>query len=137
MKIGLIAGGGRLPLQVAAAAKASDELGVVIGLEHFALPQNFPHAVFLHLGQFGKMTRKLKSANCTHVCFAGIVKRPDFKKIKPDLKAVRHLPKVIQAASHGDDKLMREILSLFEDEGFGIISPQDVCADLMLSLIHI
>ena len=132
MKIGLIAGGGGLPLQVAAAAKASDELGVVIGLEHFALPQNFPDAVFLHLGQFGKMTRKLKSANCTHVCFAGIVKRPDFKKVKPDLKAVRHLPKVIQAASRGDDQLMREILSLFEDEGFGIISPQDVCADLMI-----
>jgi len=132
MKIGLIAGGGGLPLQVAAAAKASDELGAVIALEHFASPQDFPGGVHLHLGQFGKIIRKLKAANCTHVCFAGIVKRPDFKKVKPDLKAVRHLPKVIQAAARGDDQLLREILSLFENEGFGIISPQDVCADLMI-----
>jgi len=132
MKIGLIAGGGGLPLQVAAAAKASDELGAVIALEHFASPPDFPGGVHLHLGQFGKIIRKLKAANCTHVCFAGIVKRPDFKKVKPDLKAVRHLPKVIQAAARGDDQLLREILSLFENEGFGIISPQDVCADLMI-----
>lgn len=133
MRIGLIAGGGELPIQVMAAAKASDELGIVIGLEPYSTATQFPDAERLRLGQFGKMVRHLKKADCTHVCFAGIVKRPNFKRIKPDLKAMRHLPKVIQAAGRGDDELMRQILSLFEDEGFGIVSPQEVCADLMLT----
>lgn len=133
MRIGLIAGGGELPIQVMSAAKASDELGLVIGLDPFSNATQFPEAERLRLGQFGKMVRHLKKADCTHVCFAGVVKRPNFKRMKPDLKAMRHLPKVIQAAGRGDDELMRQILSLFEDEGFGIVSPQDVCADLMLT----
>lgn len=133
MRIGLIAGGGPLAEHVAAAAKESSELGLVIALDPFSEPESFPQAERLRLGQFGKMVRRLKSTGCTHVCFAGIVKRPDFKRLKPDLKALRHLPKVIQAAGRGDDELMRQVLALFEDEGFGIISPQEVCADLMLT----
>jgi len=46
---------------------------------------------------------------------------------------MRHLPATIRAAGQGDDALMRHILGLFEQEGFQIISPQEVCADLMLS----
>lgn len=133
MKIGLIAGGGDLPDHVCAAAMEAGELGLIIALDPFVAKGKFPKADRLRLGQFGKMVRRLKRANCTHVCFAGIVKRPDFKRLKPDLKAIRHLPKVIQAAGRGDDELMRQILALFEDEGFGIISPQEVCADLMLT----
>lgn len=133
MRIGLIAGGGGLPEYVSAAAVENGTLGVVLALDPFVSEHNFPDTERLRLGQFGKMVRRLKSAKCTHVCFAGIVKRPDFKRLKPDLKAMRHLPGTIRAAGHGDDALMRHVLGLFEQEGFQIISPQDVCADLMLT----
>jgi len=133
MRIGLIAGGGRLPEYVRAAAVESDTLGVIIALDPFVPEIKFPKAERLRLGQFGKMVRRLRQANCTHVCFAGIVKRPDFKRLKPDFKAMRHLPGTIRAAGQGDDALMRHVLGLFEQEGFGVISPQDVCADLMLT----
>jgi len=133
MRIGLIAGGGRLPEYVRAAAVESDTLGVIIALDPFVPEIKFPKAERLRLGQFGKMVRRLRQANCTHVCFAGIVKRPDFKRLKPDFKAMRHLPGTIRAAGQGDDALMRHVLKLFEQEGFGVISPQDVCADLMLT----
>ena len=132
-KIGLIAGGGKLPQYVRVAAQEAGTLGAVIALDPFANPTEFPESEPLRLGQFGKMIRRLKKANCTHVCFAGIVKRPDFKRLKPDLKAMRHLPGTIRAAGQGDDALMRHILGLFEQEGFEVISPQDVCADLMLT----
>lgn len=133
VKIGLIAGGGRLPDYVKAAAKENDTLGVVIALDPFVPEMKFREAERLRLGQFGKMVKHLRKANCTHVCFAGIVKRPDFKRLKPDLKAMRHLPGTIRAAGQGDDALMRHVLGLFEQEGFQIISPQEVCADLMLT----
>lgn len=133
MRIGLIAGGGELPEYVRAAALDAASLGLIIALDPFVPEIKFPDAERLHLGQFGKMVRRLKKANCTHVCFAGIVKRPDFKRLKPDLKAMLHLPGTIRAAGQGDDALMRHVLGLFEQEGFNIISPQDVCADLMLT----
>ncbi len=132
MRIGLIAGGGRLPEYVEEAAQESDTLGLVIALDPFVPVQKFPKAERLRLGQFGKLVRRLKKADCTHICFSGIVKRPDFKRLKPDLKAMRHLPSTIRAAGQGDDSLMRHILELFEQEGFKIISPQEVCADLIL-----
>jgi DUF1009 family protein len=134
MRIGLIAGGGRLPEYVRTAAMENEALGVVIALDPFVPEVKFPKAERLRLGQFGKMVRQLKNADCTHVCFAGIVKRPDFKRLKPDFKAMRHLPGTIRAAGQGDDALMRHVLGLFEQEGFRVISPQDVCADLMLTV---
>ncbi len=133
LTIGLIAGGGDLPKHVRAAADDAGNLATMIALDPFASELDFPGAERLRLGQFGKMIKRLKAANCTHVCFAGIVKRPDFKRLKPDLKAMRHLPGTIRAASQGDDALMRHVLGLFEQEGFQIISPQEVCEDLMLT----
>lgn len=133
LRIGLITGGGRLPDYVRTAALEADTLGLVIAVESFASTESYPDAERLHLGQFGKMVRRLKKADCTHVCFAGVIKRPDFKRLKPDLKTIRHLPATIRAAGQGDDALMRHVLGLFEEEGFQIISPQDVCAELMLT----
>lgn len=133
MRIGLIAGGGHLPFYVHEAAVEADTLGVVVAIDPFVDPTEFKDAERLGLGQFGKMLRRLKKTNCTHVCFAGIIKRPDFTRLKPDLKAMRHLPSTIRAAGEGDDALMRHVLGLFEQEGFEVISPQDVCAELMLT----
>lgn len=133
LNIGLIVGGGSLPDYVHAAAIEGGMLGTIIALDPFVPETKFPTADRLRLGQFGKMVRQLKKAKCTHVCFAGIVKRPDFKRLKPDLKAMRHLPGTIRAAGQGDDSLMRHVLGLFEQEGFEIISPQEVCADLMMT----
>jgi len=129
MKIGLIAGGGNLPDYVHVAALENEILGALIALEPFVPDGKFLDAKRLRLGQFGKMVKHLKQNKCTHVCFAGIVKRPDFKRLKPDLKAMLHLPSTIRAAGQGDDALMRHVLSLFEQEGFQV---QEVCEDLMI-----
>lgn len=133
MKIGLIAGGGRLPDYVREAAMETDKLGLVIALDPFVEAGKFPDGERARVGQFGKIIRSLKAAECTHVCCAGLVNRPDFKKLRPDLKAIRYLPGTIRAARRGDDALLRHVLGLFEKEGFEIIPPQDVCAELMLT----
>lgn len=130
MKLGLIAGGGKLPMHVAAAA--GEELAAVIALEGYASATDFADGTSFGLGQFGKMTKYLKQAGCSHICFAGVVKRPDFKTIKPDLKAFFKLPGTIKAAGEGDDALMRHILSLFEAEGFDVLSPQEICQSLLM-----
>lgn len=132
MHIGLIAGGGDLPKHVLQAARQDGHEISVIALKGFAQASDYEGAKSLGVAEFGKMTRTLKKAKVTHVCFAGIVKRPDFKKLKPDLKAMFHMGRAVKAARQGDDALMRYLLDLFEKEGFEVIAPQDVCQSLLL-----
>lgn len=132
MHIGLIAGGGDLPKYVVKAAQQDGHDVSVIALKGFAELSDFAQAKALGVAEFGKMTKALKKAKATHVCFAGIVKRPDFKSLKPDLKAMLHMGGAVKAAKQGDDALMRYILEVFEKEGFDVIAPQDVCQSLLL-----
>lgn len=132
MKLGLLAGGGKLPLHVARAAAEGGTPLFVIGLEPFVETTDFPQVASMQLGQFGKIVKTLQRENCTHLCFAGVIKRPDFRRLKPDLKAMLHLPGAIKAAGQGDDALMRHVLGLFESEGFKIVSPQEICASLLI-----
>lgn len=132
MHIGLIAGGGDLPKHVVKAAQQDGYEVSVIALNGFADPVDYPDANKFGLAEFGKMTKALKKAKVSHVCFAGIVKRPDFKNLKPDLKAMFHMGGAVKAAKQGDDALMRYLLELFEKEGFEVIAPQDVCKSLLL-----
>jgi len=132
MHIGLIAGGGNLPKHVVLGAKQDGHDVSVIALKGFAETSDFETAKAFGIAEFGKMTKALKKAKATHVCFAGIVKRPDFKSLKPDLKAMFHMGGAVKAAKQGDDALMRYLLDLFEREGFNVIAPQDVCKSLLL-----
>lgn len=132
VKLGVIAGGGALPKHVVEASGQEGHDVTVIALEGFADASNYPGAHQLQVAEYGKMVKTLKKAKCTHICFAGIVNRPDFKKLKPDFKAMFHMRGAIKAAKNGDDALMRYLLSLFEKEGFEIVAPQELCKSLLL-----
>jgi len=71
--------------------------------------------------EFGKVIKAFKTAGCKTVCFAGIVRRPDFSAVKPDLKGMALLPKVLSAARKGDDALLTLMVRAFEEEGFEVI----------------
>ena len=132
MKIGLIAGGGELPKHVLQAATEDGLETTIIGLQGYAKPEDYKGQYFFKVAEFGKIIKRLKKAGCTHLCFAGIVKRPNFKSLKPDLKGMLHMPGAMKAAKEGDDALLRYLLSLFEKEGFEIVAPQTLCQSLLL-----
>jgi len=127
-KIGLIAGAGALPHTVVAQAKAQGDDIVVAALQGFSNPEDFDaRAQAYGFGEIGGLIKKFKQEQCTHISFAGQVSRPEFANIKPDLKGMRLLPKVIKAAARGDDALLKLMVSVFEKEGFEILAPQDIC----------
>ena len=84
------------------------------------------------LAEFGGMIKYLKQQKCSHVCMAGDVPRPDFAQLKPDMKALKYLPGAIAAAKDGDDALLTYLVSIFEKQGFEIISPQELCESLLI-----
>jgi DUF1009 family protein len=132
-RLGLIAGGGRLPLELAEACKAAGRPVFVIRLKGITDPDMAAfEGADVGLAELGAMLGALKKAGCDSVCLAGRVQRPDFSKLKPDLRALKSLPAVIAAAKQGDDALLRVLLTEFEKEGFRVKGAHEVSAGLTL-----
>ncbi|MEM7458166.1 MAG: UDP-2,3-diacylglucosamine diphosphatase LpxI [Pseudomonadota bacterium] len=129
--LGIIAGLGDLPVQVAAAATERGQGVYVLRLKGFEEPalEAYPGEV-AGIAQLGKAFKAFRSAGCEQICFAGIVKRPDFQALKPDLKGITLLPKAIAAAREGDDALLRFLIDVFEGEGFEVIGADEAAQSL-------
>jgi hypothetical protein len=129
-KLGLVAGGGDLPLRLAAAAAKTGGVHVV-RLEGLAAPalRAFP-GEDCGLAEAGRIIRSLKDAACDAVALAGVVRRPDFKNLKPDWRGAALLPRLIAAAAKGDGALLGVLVDTFEAEGFLVVGAEEVMANL-------
>ncbi|MBA4800424.1 MAG: UDP-2,3-diacylglucosamine diphosphatase LpxI [Euryhalocaulis sp.] len=127
--LGLIAGAGELPVAI---ADGTDEEIYVVRLKGLADPalEGRPGGEF-SLGQLGGVIEALKSAGVARVMFAGYVDRPDFSTLKPDWRGARALPRIIAAATRGDDALLRAVLAEFEREGFEIVPVESALETLL------
>ena len=65
------------------------------------------------IGQFGKIINILKENNCKKVLFAGKVNRPNFSKLRLDLKGIYYIPRIIKASKLGDAAILKEIIKIF------------------------
>lgn len=126
-KLALIAGGGALPVSVAARCEAEGRPVFVIRLAGFADPHlgHYP-GIDAGMAEIGRILSAMKKADCKAVCLAGTVSRPDFRTLKPDFKGATLLPGIIAAATKGDDALLRKILSIFESEGYAVEGADDI-----------
>lgn len=133
LKLGLIAGGGALPVEIASFCERAGRPYFVVRLKGSAGPElaNLPGAD-VGIAELGKCFKALKRAGCKAVCFAGQVMRPDFRAITPDLRGLVALPGVLAAARKGDDALLRALLGEFEKEGFVVEGAHEVMGDLTL-----
>lgn len=132
-KLGLIAGGGALPIELAAHCEAAGRAFAVMRLRGFADPALARHpGAEVGIGEFGKAFKALRAEGCEVVCFAGDVKRPDFAALMPDARGLLIVPSLIKAARQGDDALLRRVLDEFEKEGFEIEGAHEVVGEMTL-----
>jgi DUF1009 family protein len=132
-KLGLIAGGGGLPLALAEHCRQGGRPCFVIRLRGFAEPamDAFPGDV-AGIAEIGRIVKLARDAGCEALCFAGLVRRPDFAALKPDLRGLTWLPGAMLAARKGDEALLRFLMSEFEKAGFRIEGAHEVMAELAL-----
>ena len=134
-KIGLIAGGGDLPLLLAESCQAAGRPYFVLRLKGMTDPPLIEHpGAEVGIAELGRQLDLLRKQGCETICFCGAVKRPDFSQLKPDLRAMRSFPAAVAAASKGDDALLRFLVAEFEKEGFGVEGADEVAASLTLPL---
>jgi len=133
-KLGLIAGAGELPVRLARQCQAVGRPLFVIRLKGMAdAAMSQFEGADVGIAELGKCFSTLKAAGCQAICLAGVVKRPDFSALKPDLRGLKALPGVIAAARRGDDALLRFLVGEFEREGFAVEGAHEVARGLTLA----
>lgn len=130
--LGIIAGGGELPLAVAEAAEQAGRKVFILALKGAAddAVARFAHE-WNSLGEVGRAMKLLRAHDVGEVLLAGKVSRPKFSDIKLDIKGTVVLPRVIAAARKGDDALLNCMVALFEDEGFRAIGVAEAAPGLL------
>ncbi len=87
----------------------------------------------LSIGQFGRIISILKKSNCKKVLFAGKVQKPNFSKLRLDLKGVYYISRIIKKAKLGDAAILKEIIKIFKKERIQTISSTTFTPELNLS----
>ncbi len=126
--LGILAGGGRLPGQVAAAARAAGRNVFLVGLEGFADPAvlaPWPHEVVRILAA-GRILAALREHGCEDLVLVGPVRRPSLLDLRPDAEGARILARIGRAAFAGDDGLLAAVVRVFAEEGFRVLGAHEI-----------
>ena len=130
-RIGILAGGGRLPLMIAESVVARGEGVHIVAIEGEADPDiaRFPHT-WVNWGQIGRMVATLR-AKADRLVIAGGVKRPDLWGIRPDAGFFLSLPQIVSLLAGGDDSVLTRVVRFFEAKGLSVCGVHDVAPDLL------
>jgi DUF1009 family protein len=129
--LGILAGGGPLPGQVAAAAVAAGRPVFMVGLEGYADPaviSPYPHAS-ARLGAAGQILGLLRAANVRDLVLVGPVRRPSVFDLRPDAEGVRIMARIGRAAFGGDDGLLAAVVRVLAEEGFTIVGAHEIITE--------
>ncbi|RFC62412.1 DUF1009 domain-containing protein [Fulvimarina endophytica] len=132
-RLGIVAGGGSLPVVVAQAAR---ERGMVPIVARFAdgisneaitdLSRAFPW------GRTGDAIDWLYAEGARKLVFCGTISsRPDFRSVIPSLRTLRILPKALSIVRGGDDVMLRNLSRYLETRGFELLAVQEIAPRLI------
>ena len=129
-KVGVLAGGGSLPVVVAESVAARGETVHIVAIRGEANQEiaRFPHT-WVDMGQIGRMVATLRGEGVTDLVIAGSVRRPDLWKVRPDAGFFRSLPQVLGLLAGGDDSVLSRVVRFFETNGFTVRGAHEVAPD--------
>ncbi len=134
-KIGLIAGGGDLPIRLIDAARVQGREIYVLAIDKQAdLPESVLTGVThdsVGIGKVGKMLDLLRANGVRDLIFAGRVKRPSLVALMPDGRGAKFMAKIAGKAL-GDDGLLRAVVAELEGEGFRVLGPETLLGELLM-----
>lgn len=130
--LGILAGGGEVPLQVARTARAAGREVHVVALEGWA-DQDWHGFPLLRErpGAAGRILGHLRARGVRQLVLTGRAQRPSFLSLRPDATGARLLARIGRAYFAGDDGLLRAVARALEEEGFEIVAAQAVLRDIL------
>ena len=110
--IGLIFGDTDFPKEILKTIKKNKIKYLIIDLSKSKKFKKNKNSFAVSMGQFGKIINILRENNCKKVLFAGKVNKPNFSKLKLDLKGIYYIPRIIKASKLGDAAIFKEIIKI-------------------------
>ena len=110
--IGLIFGDTDFPKEILKTIKKNKIKYLIIDLSKSKKFKKDKNSFAVSMGQFGKIINILRENNCKKVLFAGKVNKPNFSKLKLDLKGIYYIPRIIKASKLGDAAILKEIIKI-------------------------
>ena len=130
--IGLIFGETFLPQKILINVKKKRIKHLIIDLTKKQFFKNKKNSYSVNLGQFGKIIKILKENECKTILFAGKVNKPNFSKLRLDLKGMYYIPRIIKSSRIGDAAILKEIIKIFKKEGIKTIDSTKFIPELVL-----
>jgi UDP-2,3-diacylglucosamine hydrolase len=127
-RLAIIAGTGALPGLLAARHPA-----VIVRLAGVPCDAEGDGLIEARLEHLGRMFADLRTAEVTDLCLAGAMRRASFDTAKLDAETQALLPRIMAAQGRGDDALLREVVAIFEGEGFTVRGAHELRPDLLVS----
>jgi DUF1009 family protein len=132
--LALICGGGSLPFAVAEAVARQGRRVVLFAISGCADAQRvakYPH-YWTALGKVGWFCRVARREGCRDVVVIGSVVRPAIWRIRPDLRTLQLLPRVLALFRGGDDHLLSGIAKIFEEHGFRLVGAHEIAPEILM-----
>lgn len=130
--LGIICGGGTVPLAVAEAVTRRGR-GVVLfalrGWADGAAIAAYPHH-WIALGQLGRFCRLAHAEGCRDIVFIGALVRPSITQLRLDWGTLRQMPRIIRSFRGGDNHLLTGVGRLLELDGFRVIGAHEVAPEI-------
>ena len=130
--IGLIFGETDFPKQILKKIKKKEKY-LIVDLTKNKIFKRDKNSYSVSIGQFGKIINILKNNSCKRVLLAGKVKKPNFSKIKLDLKGIYYIPRIIKSSKLGDAAILKEIIKIFKKEKISTVSSTFFTPELSLA----
>ena len=126
-RLGIVAGGGRLPQLLIDSCRESGRDFFVLALKGQADPkivENAPHE-WVRIGAAGRGFAILREQGIDELVMAGRVRRPSLMDLRPDLRAVKFFAR-LGLKGVGDDGLLRALIRELEGEGYRVVGIDDL-----------
>lgn len=129
----ILAAGGAVPYEVAAAATTAGRKVLVIALdgESDERLKSFPNAM-VKWGQIGRVEALINGHGGREIVLIGAVsRRPDYSSMGVDLGTLRYLPRILKGMIGGDDTILGNLVKGLEERGYRVLGAHEVAPGLV------
>lgn len=134
--VGLIAGSGGFPFEIASALKAQGRDVFIVGLRGFMARDKALHTidhVYADMLDPQRILRLLRERGVSDVMLAGGVSRPGPMALLSIYSFFRNREELKRLVSGGDDRILRGVIRLLEENGFSVIGVDEAAPSLLVA----
>jgi DUF1009 family protein len=134
LRVGIIAGGGSLPVEIARSVAARGGFVHIVMIEGQAQAElrSFPHTD-AKWSEVGKAVKAFKRSDITDIVLVGRMVRPRFRNARPDLGFITSLPAILRIfRAGGDDAVLRAVIAMFERKGLKVRGVGEIAPELLV-----